>query len=122
MAFLSSRIEETEWKVFSTTGARVEFGGLTDVETGVSRDWRKSLYAVSNWQRMWSGVESGSLCMTLTDQHSWKGIWGDRVWITTGMSGFDYQLYPRNFSRSIGSGTGSTQPREDNWVATSYEK
>ena len=32
--------------------------------------------------------------------------------------GFDSWLYPRNFSGSIGSGTGSTQPREDNWVAT----
>ena len=28
------------------------------------------------------------------------------------------RLYPRNFSGSIGSGTGPTQPREDNWVAT----
>ena len=32
--------------------------------------------------------------------------------------GFDSRLYPRNFSGSIGSATGSTQPREDNWVAT----
>ena len=32
--------------------------------------------------------------------------------------GFDSRLYPRNFSGIIGSGTGSTQPREDNWVAT----
>ena len=32
--------------------------------------------------------------------------------------GFDSRLHPRNFSGSIGSGTGSTQPREDNWVAT----
>ena len=31
---------------------------------------------------------------------------------------FDSQLYPRNFSGSIGSGTGSTEPREDNWVVT----
>ena len=31
--------------------------------------------------------------------------------------GFDSRLYPRNFSGSIGSGTGSTQPREANWVA-----
>ena len=31
---------------------------------------------------------------------------------------FDSRLYPRNFSGSIGSGTGPTQPREDNWVAT----
>ena len=36
--------------------------------------------------------------------------------------GFDSRLYPRNFSRSIGSGTWSTQPREDNWVGTWYEK
>ena len=32
--------------------------------------------------------------------------------------GFDSRLYPRNLSGSIGSGTVSTQPREDNWVAT----
>ena len=31
---------------------------------------------------------------------------------------FDSRLHPRNFSGSIGSGTGSTQPREDKWVAT----
>ena len=31
--------------------------------------------------------------------------------------GFDSRLYPRNFSSSIGSGTGSTQPR-DNWGTT----
>ena len=31
--------------------------------------------------------------------------------------GFDSRLCPRNFSRSIGSGTVSTQPREANWVA-----
>ena len=34
------------------------------------QDWRTSWYAVSNWRWMWSGVESGSLCMTLTDQCS----------------------------------------------------
>ena len=34
MAFLSSRIQETESKLFSAAGARVEFGGLTDVEIG----------------------------------------------------------------------------------------
>ena len=32
--------------------------------------------------------------------------------------GFDSRLYSRNFSGSIGSGTRSTQPCEDNWVAT----
>ena len=35
---------------------------------------------------------------------------------------FDSQLYPRNFSGSIGSETGSMQPREDNWVATWNKK
>ena len=34
MAFLSSRIEETELKPLSAAGARAEFGGLTDIETG----------------------------------------------------------------------------------------
>ena len=56
---------------------------------GVCLDWRMGGYAVSNWQRMWSGVESGSLCMTLTDQRSWKVIWWDCVWMATGRSGFD---------------------------------
>ena len=32
--------------------------------------------------------------------------------------GFDSRLYSRNYSGSIGSGTGSTQPHEDNWVAS----
>ena len=31
--------------------------------------------------------------------------------------GFDSRLYLRNLSGSIGSGTGSTQPREVKWVA-----
>ena len=31
-------------------------------------------------------------------------------------SEFDSLLYPRNFSGCIGSGMGSTQPPEDNWV------
>ena len=31
-------------------------------------------------------------------------------------------LGSRNFYGNIGSGTGSTQPSEDNWVAASYEK
>ena len=30
---------------------------------------------------------------------------------------FDSWLYPINFSVSLGSGTGFTQPREANWVA-----
>ena len=32
--------------------------------------------------------------------------------------GFDFRLYLRNFSGSVGSGTCSSQPREDNRVAT----
>ena len=31
--------------------------------------------------------------------------------------GFNSRLYPRNVSGSIGSGTGSTQLCEDNWLA-----
>ena len=31
---------------------------------------------------------------------------------------FDSRLYSRKFSGSIGSGTGSTHPSEDNWLAT----
>ena len=34
MAFLSSRIQETESKLCSAAGARVESGGLKDVEAG----------------------------------------------------------------------------------------
>ena len=34
MSFLSSKIQETESKLFSAAGARVEFGSFTDVETG----------------------------------------------------------------------------------------
>ena len=34
MAFLSSGIEEIESKLLSGIGARVEFGGLMDVESG----------------------------------------------------------------------------------------
>ena len=50
----------------------MEFGGLTDVETvGVSGLEDKLVRSFK------LAVESGSLCMTLTDQHSWKGIWWD---------------------------------------------
>ena len=48
----------------------MEFGGLTDVAIRGVSGLEDKLYAVSNWRRMWSGVESGRLCMTLTDQHS----------------------------------------------------
>ena len=37
---------------------------------------------------MWLGDEFASLWMTLTNQHSWKGIWWDCVWMATGRSGF----------------------------------
>ena len=55
---------------------------------GVCQEWRTSWYLDSNWWRLWSGVESGSLCMTLTDQHSRKEIWWDWMWMATGRSGF----------------------------------
>ena len=37
-------------------------------------------------------------------------------------TGFDSRLDFRTFSGTIRSGTGTTQPIEDNWVATRYEK
>ena len=46
--------------------------GLAMFRPGVWRDWRTSWNAISNWRRMWLGVESGSLCMMLTDQQSWN--------------------------------------------------
>ena len=68
VAFLSSRIQETEAKLLVPLrrGCNVEVNGCWDQGCW---DWRTSWYAVSNWRRIWSGVESGSLCMTLTDQH-----------------------------------------------------
>ena len=41
------------------------------------------------------GVESGSLCMTLTDQHSWKKIWWDCVWMAADRSGFNTMVVNR---------------------------
>ena len=58
MAFLSSRIQETESKLFSATGVRVELGGLTDVETvGVSGLEDKLVYSFKLAADMvWGGV------------------------------------------------------------------
>ena len=59
MAFLSSRILETESKLFSAPGARVEFGGLTDVETGSV-----------------SGLEDKLVCrFKLAADVAWGGVW-----------------------------------------------
>ena len=69
--------------------AMVECGGQQMLRPGVHRDLMKSWYAASNWRWMRSGVESGSSCLTPTDQHSWKGIWWDWAWIATGRSGLD---------------------------------
>ena len=78
MAFVSSRVEESESKL---CWGEVEFGGLTDVETGGVSGLEDELVCSFKWVAdvVWGGV--CSLCMTLTDQHSWKGIWWDRVWI-----------------------------------------
>ena len=66
MAFLSSRIKETEAKVLVPfAGARVECGGLMDVETGGVSGLEDKLVCSFKLQRLWSGVEPGSLCMTL---------------------------------------------------------
>ena len=59
VAFLSSRIQETESKLFSAAGARVEFGRLTDVETGGV-----------------SGLEDKLVCsFKLAADVLWGGIW-----------------------------------------------
>ena len=69
MAFLSSRIQETESKLFSATGASVEFGGVTDIETrGVSGIGGQVGMQFQIAQQMWYGVESGSLCIILTER------------------------------------------------------
>ena len=58
MAFLSSRIEETEFKLLSAAEARVKFGGLMDVETGVS------------------GLEEELVCsFKLVADVVWGGVW-----------------------------------------------
>ena len=65
---------------------------------------------------MWSGLESGSLCMTPTDQQSWKGICWDWVWIATGRSGFDTMVVNRcPFIRSEGS-NGFLQCKRHEWT------
>ena len=56
---------------------------------GVWHHRRTSWYAISNWWRMWSAVESDSLCMMLTEQQSWNWIWWDWVWMATSRSGFE---------------------------------
>ena len=61
---------------------------------GVWCDWRTGWYVVSNWRQMWSRAEFGSLCMTLTNQHSLKGIWWDWMWMATGRSGLQKPAIP----------------------------
>ena len=51
-------MQETESKLFSATGARVEFGGLTDVETGCA------------------GLEDKLVCsFKLAADMVWGGVW-----------------------------------------------
>ena len=80
MAFLSSRIEETESKLLSAARSRVEFRGLLDVVTGSVSRLEEELVCSFNLVADVNLEEPGSLCMTLTDQHSWKGtVW--MVWV-----------------------------------------
>ena len=59
MAFLSSKIQETESKLFNAAGARVEFGVLMDVET-----------------RGVSGLEDKLVCsFKLVADVVWGGVW-----------------------------------------------
>ena len=59
MAFLSSRIEETDAKLLSAARARVEFGRLMDVETGGV-----------------SGLDDEFVCsFKLAADMVWGGVW-----------------------------------------------
>ena len=51
---------------------------------------------------------------------TWPPIWysDEHVWLPSKSSRVRFPAILWNFSGSVGSGTGSTQPREDNWVAT----
>ena len=82
----------------------MEFGGLTDVETGVVLGLVDKLVCSFKLAADVSGVESGSLCMTLTDQHSWKVIWWDCVWIATGRPGFNNRGDETEYIHTVGKG------------------
>ena len=59
MVFLSSRVEETESKLLSAAGVRVEFEGLPDVEIGGV-----------------SGLEDELVCsFKLAADVIWGGVW-----------------------------------------------
>ena len=60
----------------------VSVGGVNG-HLGQGMSW----YAISNWWLMWSRVESGSLCRTLTDLQSWKGILWDCLCMATDCGG-----------------------------------
>ena len=71
VAFLSSRIEETDRNCLVPLGRGWNLGGLTDVsglEDKLVCSFKLAAYMI------WGG---GSLCVSLTDQHSWKEIWWD---------------------------------------------
>ena len=59
VAFLSSRIGETESKLFSAAGARVEFGGLMDVETGGMSGLEDKLVLVCSFKLVVDVVRGG---------------------------------------------------------------
>ena len=66
------------------------------------------IVALKIWQKLWNCFKVQPLygiVVSMSDCHP-RG------------PGFDSRLYARNFSGSVGSGTWSTQPPDDNWVTT----
>ena len=76
VAFLSSRIEETESKHFRAAGARVEFGRLMDVETrGVSGLEDKLVCSF----KLAADVVRGEVCQFMYDANRPAFLEGDLV-------------------------------------------
>ena len=70
VAFFSSRIEKL-MRDCNCRWGKGGIGGLTDVESVIRGQVGMQFQMAANVIR----VESGSSCMTLTNQHSWKRIW-----------------------------------------------
>jgi hypothetical protein len=88
---------------------RLTFKGLHGV---ISQKMELSFQDVSKQTNYSQNVTTGSPPLWSRGQSFWLQI--TRSWVR-------FHALP-NFLRSSGSGTGSTQPREDNWVATWRKK
>jgi hypothetical protein len=68
-------------------------------------------------------TSSQNLSYFMISSNSWPPLWsnGQSSWLQIQRSRVRFPALP-DFLRSIGSGTGSTQPHKDNWGATWIEK